>query len=355
MSPQGTSDLTFRFHDSSLDPYVRLFVPKLSPFTTAVANGSIRVAGSLSDVDRLLVDATVDSIDMRLFDYAIRNASPVRIALDQHVVRVEQLRLVGEGTQLDVGGTVQLHDQKIALRASGEANLQILQGFFRDVRGSGRARLVAAVDGPLYEPVFSGSATIADGRVRHFALPNSLDAINGAIQFDARGLRLDDVSAVMGGGRIQFGGRVGLEGYMPGELNVTVRGEGIRMRYPEGIRSTVDGDLSIRGNVKAPIVGGTVTVKDAMWSRRVNPTGGLFDFGADRGSGGDPAARPAAGPAVAATPPVPHQARHRRSTCPRRCGSRTTSPGWWRAPTCSCAAPTIGRCCSGGPRSIAAR
>ena len=140
LSPHGTSDLTFRFHDSSLDPYVRLFVPKLSPFTTAVASGSIRVAGSLSDVDRLLVDATVDSVDMRLFDYAIRNAAPVRIALDQHVVRVEELRLVGEGTQLDVGGTIQLHDQRIALRASGEANLQILQGFFRDVRGSGRAR-----------------------------------------------------------------------------------------------------------------------------------------------------------------------------------------------------------------------
>ena len=76
-------------------------------------------------------------------------------------------------------------------------------------------------------------------------------------------LRLDDVAATMGGGRVQFGGRVGFDGYLPGELNVTVRGEGMRMRYPEGIRSTVDGDLSVRGNVKAPIVGGTVTVKDA--------------------------------------------------------------------------------------------
>ncbi|HEX3646334.1 MAG TPA: hypothetical protein VHT95_12055, partial [Vicinamibacterales bacterium] len=36
------AELTFRFHDTSLDPYVRLFVPKLSPFTTAVASGAIR-------------------------------------------------------------------------------------------------------------------------------------------------------------------------------------------------------------------------------------------------------------------------------------------------------------------------
>jgi len=281
LAPHTSSELTFRFHDSSLDPYVRLFVPKLSPYTTAVASGSIRVVGTLTDVDALVVDGTVDTVEMRLFDYAIRNAGPVRLALDRHVVRVQQLRLVGEDTQLDVGGVIQLHDQRIALKASGEANLGVLQGFFRDVRGAGRARLAAAVDGPLYEPFFSGSATITDGRIRSLVLPNSLDAINGAVQFDARGLRFDDLSASMGGGRIQFGGRVGLEGYLPGELNVTARGEGMRLRYPEGVRSVVDADLLIRGNVKAPTIGGAVTVRSAMWNRRVDPTGGLFDFGGE--------------------------------------------------------------------------
>jgi translocation and assembly module TamB len=276
---RGTTDLLFRFHDSSLDPYVRLYQPKLAPYTTAVASGTVRVAGQISDVERLVVDATVDRVDLTMFDYAISNAGPVRLVLDNNLVRIEQLRLVGEDTQLDVGGTVQLRDQRIAVRASGEANLGLLQGFYGDLRGSGRARLVAAVDGPLYTPVFSGSATIAGGRVRYLLLPNSLDEINGTIQFDSRGIRLDDVTASMGGGRIQFGGRIGLDGYLPGELNVTARGEGMRLRYPEGVRSTADADLAIRGNVKAPTVGGTVTVKNALMSRRVDPSpAGLLDL-----------------------------------------------------------------------------
>lgn len=276
---RGTTDLLFRFHDSSLDPYVRLYQPKLAPYTTAVASGTVRVVGQISDVDQLVVDATVDRVDMTMFDYAISNAGPVRLVLDNNLVRIEQLRLVGEDTQLDVGGTVQLRDERIAVRASGEANLGLLQGFFGDLRGSGRARLVAAVDGPLYAPVFSGSATIAGGRVRYLLLPNSLDEINGVIQFDSRGIRLDDVTASMGGGRIQFGGRIGLDGYLPGELNVTARGEGMRLRYPEGVRSAVDADLAIRGNVKAPTVGGTVTVKNALMSRRVDPSAaGLLDL-----------------------------------------------------------------------------
>lgn len=291
----STADLTFRFHDSSLDPYVRLFVPKLSPYTTAIANGSVHVSGELANVDHLLVDATVDRLEMTLFDYAIRNARPIRLALDQHVVRVQDLQLVGDDTQLTVGGSIALHDERIALRASGDANLGILQGFFRNVRGSGRAALSAAIDGPLYEPVFSGSATITNGRIRHFSLPNSLDDINGTVRFDSRGVRLDDVTASMGGGRVQFGGRIGFDGYMPGDLNVSVRGEDMHLRYPEGIRSTVDADLSVRGSVQSPTLGGTVTVRNAVWSRRVDPSGGLLDFGGTRASDGQ-APAPAAAP-----------------------------------------------------------
>ena len=244
---------------------------------------------------------------------------------------------------------MQLHDQRIAVRASGDANLGILQGFFRDVRGSGRAQLVAAVDGPLYEPVFSGSATIVDGRVRHFGLPNSLDAINGAIQFDSRGVRLDDVTAAMGGGRVQFGGRVGFDGYLPGELNVTVRGEDMHLRYPEGVRSTVDADLAVRGNVKAPTLGG-----DGHGEERGLEPAGRSDRRAARFRRRRARATAGGAPAPVATPgaaPLRYRSARAVDAAHRE---QPGAPGG-RAPTCSCAAPTSGRCCSGAPRSIAAR
>ena len=65
----------------------------------------------------------------------------------------------------------------------------------------------------------------------------------------------------MGGGRVQFGGRVALDGYLPGDLNVTVRGEDMHLRYPEGIRSTVDADLSLRGTVDRPQVFGHAEIE----------------------------------------------------------------------------------------------
>jgi hypothetical protein len=301
LTPKADAELTFRFHDSSLDPYVRLFEPRLSPFTTAVASGSIRVAGELADFDHLVVDGTVDTLDLRLFDYALKNAAPIRIALNRLNVDVQDLQLVGDDTRLRLAGRVGLGDRRIALQATGDANLGILQGFFRDVFGSGRAELAASVDGPLDAPVFSGSATITGGRVRYLSLPNALDGINGVIRFDASGVRLDEVSATLGEGPVQFGGRIGFEGYMPGELNVTVRGQDMHLRYPEGIRSTVDADLSVHGNFRAPTLGGTVTVKSAVWTRRIDTPGNIFDMVAQSTAAG------AAGVVAAAPPVVPLQ------------------------------------------------
>ena len=286
LEPEGDSEVSLRFHDSSIDQYARLFMPSLSPSTTAVASGAIRVAGALNDFESLAADGTIDTLDLRLFDYAVKNAAPIRLALNQGRVTLRDLQLVGDDTRLRVTGTVGLVDERIGLQVTGDANLGILQGFFRDVRGSGRAELTAAVDGRLRQPVFSGSATITEGRIRHFSLPNALDSIDGTLAFDERGVRLDAVTATMGGGRVQFGGRVGFDGYMPGDLNVTVRGENMQLRLLEGVRSTFDADLALVGRYQSPTLGGTVMVKNALWTRRIDAPGSIFNLarGASGGS-----------------------------------------------------------------------
>ena len=61
------------------------------------------------------------------------------MALDRHSMRITDMRLIGEDTQLDISGIVDLHDERIAMRADGDANLGILQGFVPNIRSSGRA------------------------------------------------------------------------------------------------------------------------------------------------------------------------------------------------------------------------
>jgi translocation and assembly module TamB len=278
LSEQMDADLTFTVSDTSLDPYLRAFDPALSPYTTAIASGSLRVVGELADIDHLVVDTTVDKLDLRLFDYRLRNALPIRMALDRHSVRVTDMRLIGDETQLDVSGIVDLHNERIAMRANGAANLGILQGFVPNIRSTGQATLEATLDGPMRTPVVTGTMTIEDGRIRHFDLPHALENIGGIVRFDSRGVTLDEVTAQLGGGPVRFGGRIGIDGYRPGRLDVMMNGQNMRLRYPEGMRSVVDANLTLLGTVEAATLSGVVNVRNAVYTRRFDTGGGLIDL-----------------------------------------------------------------------------
>ncbi len=293
LTPQMDADLTFSIADTSLDPYLRAFNPELSPFTTAVASGNVRVVGELADIDRLLVDATVDRLDLRLFDYRLRNATPIRMALDRHTMRISEMRLTGEDTQLDITGVVNLHDERIAVRATGDAGMGILQGFVPNIRSSGRAMLEAAFEGPMSDPLVTGTMTVENGRIRHFDLPHALESISGPVRFDTRGIRIDELTAQLGGGPVRFGGTVDVERYRPVRLDIQMSGENMRLRFPEGMRSLVDADLTLQGPVEGPTLAGAVVVRSAVYAQPLGSGGSLFDLTgsapATQGGGGGPA------------------------------------------------------------------
>ena len=207
MTRTADAELTFRFHDSSLDPYVRLFVPRLSPYTTAVASGRFASPGSSPISTASSSMATVDSVDMRLFDYGIRNAAPDASRARSAVVASTISQLVGEDTQL----ADRRHD-----RASGRADCAA-GGRRREPRNSPglfpqRPRLRprradGRVDGPLREPVFSGSATSPTGASVTFRC-RTRSTRSTARSSSIRGASASMTwRATLGGGRIQFGGR----------------------------------------------------------------------------------------------------------------------------------------------------
>ena len=301
LNDEMDAELSFRVTDTSLDPYVRAIQPTFSPYTSAIASGTIRVVGELYNPDALRIDSTIEQVNVALLDYPLRNAAPIRLSVEGQMLRVEALRLVGDDTELDLNGSVNLKDQTLALQANGAANLAVLQGFLADVRGSGRAELSARISGTATEPVVAGNALLANGRIRHLGFPNALENVNGIVTFNASGVRLDGITAQLGGGPVRFGGRIGLSKYQLTEFDVTAVGENLNLRYPEGMRSLVDASLALQGPAAAPMVTGNVMIKSASWTRGFGgASGGLFSGLA----GGDPVAPVVEGQIAAAASSV---------------------------------------------------
>ncbi len=302
LTPDMRAEMTFNVSDTSLDPYLRVFQPDLPPYTTAVASGSIRVVGPLANLDELVVEASVDALDVRLLDYRLRNEVPIKASLERHALRVADMRLVGEGTELTLSGTLDLRTEQIGARVSGAANLAVLQGFVPNVRSSGRATVQATVTGSMRAPLAGGAMTLIAGRLRAFALPHALEDVSGVVRFDTQGVTLDEVTARLGGGPVQFGGRVDLDGYRPGRFDVTMSGQDMRLRFPEGMTSLVDADLALQGTRQGSTLSGTVNVRNAVYRRTFDGSGSILDLNETSGSA---TATPAVAEASAFVPAIP--------------------------------------------------
>jgi translocation and assembly module TamB len=305
LNERRDAELSFRVSDTSLDPYVRVFKPDLSPYTRASASGTIRVVGPLYDVDALRVSTTVEQLDLQLVDYHVRNQGDISLAVQGRTLDVRTLRLVGEDTALDVAGTVDLTKQALSLQANGAANLAVLQGLVANIRSSGRADVSALIGGTVSQPIVSGQAMLTAGRLRHFSFPHALEDLHGVVGFNASGVRLDDpgftrpLTGRLGGGDVTFAGRVGIAGYALSEFDVTATGRDLRLRFPEGMRSVVDATLALQGPATAPVLSGTVRVNDAIWTRGFDTSANVFSLGSDT------AALPAASGAVISGVTVP--------------------------------------------------
>ncbi|MCX6546252.1 MAG: translocation/assembly module TamB domain-containing protein [Acidobacteria bacterium] len=268
-------DITLRVTDTSLDPYARLFAANLSPFARAIVSGTVRISGTLGNLDGIVARAVVDKVDLSLFDYSLRNDGVIDIGVGQSTVQVHQFNLTGDETRLGVSGTVDFARRQIGIHARGDANLGILQMFSGNIRGSGRAELTADVTGDIDHPQIGGSAILDNGRLRNMFLPHAIENLNGPITFAGNSIRFDEVVAKVGGGNVKFAGRILLNGLWPSVLDVTASGESMELRYPDGLRSLVDADLALRGSIGDPLLSGIVTVRRASYTKRIDLEGEL--------------------------------------------------------------------------------
>ncbi len=318
MTPGYDSEMSFLVTNTSLDPYLRALQPgSVSPFTSAIASGTVHVKGLLADPAHVAAEANVDQLEMRLFDYTVTNAKgrPLQVAFENNVVHLGDtpapgtatvvmpvafqaqklagkaarppLVLVGQDTRLVLSGDVNIGNepyvqtsgalvpgQSLRVHADGDANLGILQGLFADIRSSGSARLSADVQGPLRDIAFTGQATVSDGRIRYYSLPRAIESINGPITFTAGAVWLGDpknpkneLTARLGGGAVTFGGRMFLNGFTPSQWDVRATGTNVSLRYPEGFNSVIRGDLELSGPYATPTLHGTVTVDSGVYSK----------------------------------------------------------------------------------------
>lgn len=203
----------------------------------------------------------------------LHNQGPFRFSISNRLFKVEQSHLLGDNTDISGDGSINLAgNREIDFRVRGQLNLQLIQTYNPDFTSTGMVNVDMTLAGTTANPIAQGRIQIANGSLAYVDSPSALSGVNGSLTFSQNRFEVENLTGHVGGGTVAFRGHASLN---DGQINfdLGLHGEGVRLRYPQGVSSTANLDLQFTGGSIASTVTGDITIT------KVAVTPG-FDFGA---------------------------------------------------------------------------
>ncbi|MGH9499016.1 MAG: translocation/assembly module TamB domain-containing protein [Terriglobales bacterium] len=253
------SNVNLHFSQLDVDSVLRTYLRGRVTGHSAAA-GDLHLAGPWLKPGELQVDGNISELFADVEHIQVRNSGPIRFRVAGQVLNIEQLRLGSQRTDLTIGGTVQLGGERpLDLRATGTADLQLLQSFDPDFTSSGTVALNLTLAGTMAHPTFQGRLQVDSGSIQYSDLPSALSDINGSLVFNTNRLQIENLSAHVGGGMVSFGGYATAYNRQL-SFDLTLKGQDVRLRYPPGISSVTTEQLRWSGTSTASTFSGDMTV-----------------------------------------------------------------------------------------------
>jgi translocation and assembly module TamB len=251
------SDLKLEFSGLDIDPFLPAEVRQRVTHHASLA-GHAELSGPLKQPRLLNGKFNLDQFAVEVEKVAITSDGPVELAVANQVVTVQRCTLVSGDSRFTLTGSASLKDdRRLALRANGHVDLNLVHTLDPEVSSYGVSNLDLTVNGPMAQPAISGRIDIQHGGLSMIDLPAGLGDINGSLVFNQDRLEVEHLTARTGGGLVTFGGFI-TYGRTVG-FNLTANGTEIRFRYA-GISVTADESLRLVGTLQSSILNGDVTV-----------------------------------------------------------------------------------------------
>lgn len=280
--------VNLHFNHLDVDPVLRVYLRSRVTGRSSAA-GDLQLTGPLREPQKLQVVGDISDFFADVEHIQVRNSGALRFAISNQLLNVQQFRLIGEGTDLTVGGRVQLNDgHEINLHADGHADLELIQSYNPDFTSSGTVDVHVAVAGAMERPAIQGKLQVTRGFIQYRDLPSALSEINGSLVFNQDRLQIETLTAHVGGGLVAFAGYANAYNRQL-NFDLTVRGEDVRLRYPPGVSSMTNAELRWAGTPAASTLSGNATITKLA----VMPG---FDFGSYLASTAQASAMPQTNP-----------------------------------------------------------
>ena len=195
----------------------------------------------------------------------IAAASPIRADYSHAVITLQPAEIRGTGTSLRLQGTLPLEGNSTPnLTANGSVDFRVVRIFEPDVQSSGILALDIHASGTAKNPVVQGQVHLQDIAFSTPTAPLGVQKLNGTLDIGNGAVRLSSVAGEVGGGQISLGGSIS---YQPSLLfNLTMQSKSVRLLYPDGLRTVLDGNLVLSGTKETSTLNGRVLIDNLSFT-----------------------------------------------------------------------------------------
>lgn len=260
------ADLRLDIAHLSFQPLLALYAPGLDGQIHGQAELHALLRGPLQNPELLEGHLDIPALTAGYEQLQLNTAKPLRVDYKNGVLTVQPASLQGTGTNLQMQAVIPVNDLTAATYlVEGTVDLSLAQMLQPGLTARGQLRI----------ELDSRKRTAGSDRIGQIRLVNAsfhtpdtplgLDSGNGAIAVSRSRLEIENMQAQVGSGTVTLRGGITLRPEIRFDLGLN--GRDIRLRYPEGVRSLLETNLSLAGNKEAATLSGSVTVQNLSLTR----------------------------------------------------------------------------------------
>ena len=250
-----------------LGTIVAMYAPSQAGKLTGQTELHATLRGPLKDKNRLEAHAQIPMLNVNYTNTVqIGAVSPIRIDYVNGVLQLQRTQLRGTDTDLQFQATVPMANPNapVSLLALGTVDLKLVQLFDPDVVTSGQLKLDVNSYGQRTNPNVQGQIQVVDAGFASGDLPLGLQNGNGVLTLTKDRLNVTSFKGNVGGGEVTASGAVV---YRPAlNFNLALAGRGVRLLYPQGVRTGLGMNLTLTGNLDSALLNGQVRVNQLSFA-----------------------------------------------------------------------------------------
>ena len=259
LSPGYYTEASLDTSKFALDPLLEMYVPSLPTELHAETELHLSLRGPATDKSKIDAHLTIPALSASYQSMQIAATSPLHVDYTNSVVTLQPATIKGTDTSLQLQGRIPIdRPQAISVSVNGSVDMKLAQMFSPNIRSGGIIALNVKAGGSLENPDVNGQIRLQKISLSTEEMPLGVQNLDAVMEITKDNVQITNGSGLLGGGQFTLGGSVA---YRPKlQMNLAFSAKSVRVRYPEGMRTILDADLTMSGDRQAALIQGRVLI-----------------------------------------------------------------------------------------------